>query len=281
MKVITEIPRMREIVEGLKREGRFVGLVPTMGYFHEGHLELMRRARSECDVVVVSLFVNPTQFGAGEDFDIYPRDLKRDCSMVESEGVDYLFYPSVEEMYPEGFQTYVEVEELSKVMCGVSRHGHFRGVATVVAKLFNIIPADRAYFGQKDAQQLVIIKRMAEDLNFNVEIIPVETVREPDGVAMSSRNAYLNSEERKQAVVLYRSLEKAREIIEKGERRSRLIREEMKKIIKEAPLVTLEYIVICDNIFLRELDIINGEVLIAIAARVGKARLIDNIVVDV
>lgn len=281
MEVVKTAAGMRDIVERARAGGRITGLVPTMGFFHEGHLELMRRAAADCDMVVVTLFVNPTQFGVGEDLSDYPRDLERDMRMAESVGVDYLFNPGVEEMYPDGFQTSVEVEEASGVMCGLNRPGHFRGVATVVAKLFNIVPADRAYFGQKDAQQLVVIRRMARDLDFPLEIIAVPTVREPDGLAMSSRNTYLTDEERTQATVLFKALQSARDLVEKGARSASAIEDETKRIVATAPLVDLEYVEICDNIYLRRLDTLSGQVLIALAARVGKARLIDNILVDI
>jgi len=271
---------MRDLVERTRAAGRLVGLVPTMGFFHEGHLELMRRARTECGVVVVTLFVNPTQFGPSEDYDAYPRDFERDSALAEAVGVDYLFSLEAEEMYPEGFQTTVSVKELSEVMCGEDRPGHFDGVATVVAKLFNIIPAHRAYFGQKDAQQLLVIRRMARDLNFPIEIIAVPTVRE-DGLAMSSRNSYLSPEERLAATVLYRSLEAAASLIESGENSTGVIREEMEQVISTEPLVNLEYVTICDNIYLQPLSELSGEVLLALAARVGRARLIDNMVFDV
>jgi len=272
---------MRDLVERTRAAGRLVGLVPTMGFFHEGHLELMRRARTECGVVVVTLFVNPTQFGPSEDYDAYPRDFERDSALAEAVGVDYLFSLEAEEMYPEGFQTTVSVKELSEVMCGEDRPGHFDGVATVVAKLFNIIPAHRAYFGQKDAQQLLVIRRMARDLNFPIEIIAVPTVREEDGLAMSSRNSYLSPEERLAATVLYRSLEAAASLIESGENSTGVIREEMEQVISTEPLVNLEYVTICDNIYLQPLSELSGEVLLALAARVGRARLIDNMVFDV
>ena len=278
MEVVRDIERMRGLVERARAAGRVVGLVPTMGFFHEGHLEMMRRARAECDVVVVSLFVNPTQFGPAEDYDAYPRDFERDGALAEEVGVDYLFSPGAEQMYPEGFQTSVSVEEISKVMCGAIRPGHFDGVAAVVAKLFNIIPAHKAYFGQKDAQQLVIIQRMAEDLNFPLEMVAVPTVREEDGLAMSSRNSYLSQEERRAATVLYRSLETAASLIESGERNAEVIRGDMEKVISTEALVNLEYIVICDNIYLQPLSELSGEVLVALAARVGVARLIDNMV---
>ena len=281
MEVVRDIEGMRDLVERTRAAGRLVGLVPTMGFFHEGHLELMRRARTECGVVVVTLFVNPTQFGPSEDYDAYPRDFERDSALAEAVGVDYLFSLEAEEMYPEGFQTTVSVKELSEVMCGEDRPGHFDGVATVVAKLFNIIPAHRAYFGQKDAQQLLVIRRMARDLNFPIEIIAVPTVREEDGLAMSSRNSYLSPEERLAATVLYRSLEAAASLIESGENSTGVIREEMEQVISTEPLVNLEYVTICDNIYLQPLSELSGEVLLALAARVGRARLIDNIVFDV
>ena len=281
MEVVRDIEGMRDLVERTRAAGRLVGLVPTMGFFHEGHLELMRRARTECGVVVVTLFVNPTQFGPSEDYDAYPRDFERDSALAEAVGVDYLFSLEAEEMYPEGFQTTVSVKELSEVMCGEDRPGHFDGVATVVAKLFNIIPAHRAYFGQKDAQQLLVIRRMARDLNFPIEIIAVPTVREEDGLAMSSRNSYLSPEERLAATVLYRSLEAAASLIESGENSTGVIREEMEQVISTEPLVNLEYVTICDNIYLQPLSELSGEVLLALAARVGRARLIDNMVFDV
>ena len=281
MEVVKETVRIRDIVERARTAGRVVGLVPTMGFFHEGHLELMKRARAECDLVVVTLFVNPTQFGPAEDYEAYPRDFERDRALAEGVGVDYLFAPEAEEMYPEGFQTSVSVERLSKVMCGAARTGHFDGVATVVAKLFNIITAHKAYFGQKDAQQLLIIRRMAKDLDFPVEVVAVPTVRERGGLAMSSRNRYLSPEERSAATALYRSLEAAASLIESGEKRAGVVWEEMEKVISAEPLVNLEYIAICDNIYLQPLSVLSGEVLVALAARVGKARLIDNMVFDV
>jgi pantoate--beta-alanine ligase len=280
MKVVKSKDEMRRIVETAKADGRTVGIVPTMGFFHEGHLELMRHARDGCDMVVVTLFVNPRQFGSGEDLGSYPRDFERDRSLAEAEGVDYIFAPEVEEMYREGSSTFVDVQDLSGVMCGCSRPGHFAGVATVVAKLFNVISAQKAYFGQKDAQQLAIIKRMAADLDFPLEIIPVPTVREDDGLAMSSRNTYLKPQERTQAVALFRSLDKAKEMIESGERDAATVSAAMKDVFSGYPLVELEYISICDNIFLRPLEELAGSVLIAVAARVGRAKLIDNMVFD-
>ena len=281
MEVIREAARMRRVVERARAQGKTVGLVPTMGFFHRGHLELIRRAASECDDVVVTLFVNPTQFVPGEDFEEYPRDFERDRRLAESAGAAHMFAPGAEEMYPQGFATVVEVEGLSQVMCGAGRPGHFKGVATVVAKLFNIVPAQRAYFGQKDAQQLVIIRTMARDLDFAVEIVAVPTVREDDGLAMSSRNIYLSEDERKAATVLFRSLETAGRLVESGERDAPVIRGAIERVISEEPLVDLEYVEICDSIYLKPLSELSGEVLIALAARVGKARLIDNMLLKI
>jgi pantoate--beta-alanine ligase len=280
MEVIREKTRMRAVVEDAKAAGKIVGLVPTMGYFHEGHLELMRRAASECDLVVVSLFVNPTQFGPGEDLEAYPRDFKRDGEMAAGVGVDYIFAPEPSEMYPEGFCTHVEVEGLSEVMCGRERPGHFRGVATVVSKLFNIVPAQKAYFGAKDAQQLAVLRRMAADLDNAIEIIAVPTVREPDGLAMSSRNTYLDAEERDTALALHLALQKASSLIESGERSATAVIAAIEDVFAAFPGANLEYIAICDNIYLRPLDELKGQVLVALAARVGRARLIDNMVFE-
>lgn len=281
MEVIRKKDEMRRIVERAKARGGTVGVVPTMGYFHDGHLELMRRAVSDCDLVVVTLFVNPAQFAPGEDLASYPRDFERDSLLAGEVGVDYLFAPEVEEMYPGVSSTAVEVRELSRVMCGLFRPTHFTGVATVVAKLFNIVPAQKAYFGQKDAQQLAIIRRMASDLDFPVQVIGVATVREPDGLAMSSRNSYLEPGEREQAPALFRSLQRAGELIESGERDSAAVSAAMVEVVAAYGLVNLEYIAICDNIFLQPLMELSGVVLIAVAARVGRTRLIDNVVFDI
>ena len=281
MLLVKEIQEMRRIVSEWRQAGGKVGFVPTMGYFHQGHLTLMERAREENDYVVVSLFVNPTQFGPGEDFARYPRDLERDCRLAEEAGVDAMFHPAPEEIYPGGYQTYVEVTGLSQGLCGASRPGHFRGVATVVTKLFNIVTPDRAYFGEKDAQQLRVIKRMVADLNLPVEIRPVPTVREEDGLAMSSRNTYLSPEERRQATALYQSLLWAKERVAEGERDPARFREGMERIIAGYPLVNLEYLEFRDDETLAPLAELKGKVLIAIAARVGTARLIDNITVEV
>jgi len=282
MLFLTDPKETQRRCEKLRLEGRTIGFVPTMGYFHEGHLALMRRARAENDVVVVSLFVNPIQFAPGEDYEEYPRDLERDKALAEKEGVDILFAPSVESMYPPGYCTYVEVTgTLTSTLCGARRPGHFRGVTTIVTKLFNIVKPHRAYFGEKDAQQLRVIKRMVEDLNFDVEIVPVPTVREPDGLAMSSRNVYLSPEERKAATVLYRSLKLAQEMIARGERDARRVIEEMRRLIESEPRARIDYVEIVDSNTLEKVDRIKGEVLIALAVFIGKARLIDNVTIRV
>jgi pantoate--beta-alanine ligase len=256
-----------------------VGFVPTMGYLHEGHLVLVRRAKAENSSVVVSIFVNPTQFGPHEDFDKYPRDPKRDLAMLEKEGVDLVFMPSVAEMYPPQFNSWVEVGKISERLEGASRPGHFRGVATVVAKLFNIVQPDRAYFGQKDAQQLVVIKKIVADLNMNLEVVAVPTVREPDGLAMSSRNIYLNPAERKAAVVLYQALSLAQKLWSQGEKDAQAIRQKMTGLIQKQPLANIEYISIADAETLDELDIVKPPAIVSLAVKIGKTRLIDNVVV--
>jgi len=271
---------MQAYVKRARTDGKTVGLVPTMGAFHEGHLSLMRRARAENDIVVTSIFVNPTQFGPKEDYDAYPRDLENDSKMAEKIGVDVIFAPSVKDMYPQGYATFVNVERITEKMCGASRPGHFRGVATVVTKLFNIIPAHKAYFGQKDAQQCVVIKRMSEDLNFDIDIVILPTVRENDGLAMSSRNKYLSDEERRSALVLFKSLSMAKELIRSGELNSEKIRQKMLDIINAEPLARVDYISIVDAETLEDLNEIKDNTLIALAVFIGKTRLIDNIIID-
>jgi pantoate--beta-alanine ligase len=253
------------------------GFVPTMGYLHEGHLSLVRRARAENDRVAVSIFVNPTQFGPHEDYARYPRDLERDLRLLEPLGVDLVFVPSVEEMYPPGFQTWVIVEEVSRPLEGASRPGHFRGVATVVAKLFNILQPDRAYFGQKDAQQTVVIRRMVQDLNIPVEIVICPTVREPDGLAMSSRNTYLNPEERRAATVLFQALQAAKARYEAGERDAERLREAMREVIRAEPLARIDYVSVAHPETLQELERVEGPALLSLAVYIGTTRLIDNL----
>ncbi len=280
MKIFTSPKETQSFVKQIKNEGKTVGLVPTMGAFHEGHLSLMRRAKAENDVVITSIFVNPTQFGPKEDYDAYPRDLENDSKMAEKIGVDVIFAPTVKDMYPQGYATFVNVERLTEKMCGVSRPGHFKGVATVVTKLFNIIPAHRAYFGQKDAQQCIVIKQMTKDLNFDIEIVVLPTVRESDGLAMSSRNKYLSDEERKSALVLFKSLSIADKLIKSGEIDSKKIRQKMLDIINAEPLARVDYISIVDAETLEDLDSVRENTLIALAVFIGKTRLIDNIIID-
>ncbi|MHB0870389.1 MAG: pantoate--beta-alanine ligase [Chloroflexota bacterium] len=275
MKQISTVAEMRRMLADVHGS---VGLVPTMGYLHAGHLALVERARRENDIVVVSIFVNPAQFGPGEDFERYPRDEKRDLALLRKAGVDFVFTPSSSEIYPEGFSTYVTVEGLADKLEGAFRPGHFRGVATVVAKLFNIIPATRAYFGQKDAQQVVVVRRMARDLNLPHEIVAVATVREEDGLAMSSRNIYLDAEERQSALVLSRALYMARDMYEKGERSAVEIRTAIRAMLDAEPGVKTDYVTVSDPETLEELDRVEGRALVALAARVGKTRLIDNLV---
>ena len=258
-----------------------VGLVPTMGYLHEGHLSLVRCARGDNEHLVVSIFVNPTQFGPQEDYRRYPRDPERDLRLLEQEGTDIVFMPGVEEMYPPGFDAWVEVgQSLTGRLEGAFRPGHFRGVATVVAKLFNVVQPQRAYFGQKDGQQLAVIRKMVADLNMGVEVVAVPTVREPDGLAMSSRNAYLSPEERRAAAVLWRSLCRARELFDAGERRAEVIRGEMEDVLAAEPLARVEYVSVADAQTLAELETIQDRAaLVSLAVRIGSTRLIDNVTV--
>ncbi|HEY8395043.1 MAG TPA: pantoate--beta-alanine ligase [Thermaerobacter sp.] len=259
-------------------ERTLIGFVPTMGYLHEGHLSLIRRARAECDAVVVSVFVNPLQFGPGEDYERYPRDLERDCRLAAEAGADLLFHPDAREMYPEGEpQVFVDVGDLASRWEGAVRPGHFRGVVTVVTKLFHIVQPDRAYFGQKDAQQAVIIRRMAADLNFPLEVVVCPTVREADGLALSSRNVYLAPPERRAATVLYRALQAARERLEAGERDGRALAAVMEETVASEPLARLDYAAVVSPHTLEPLETVApGEVLLLIAARIGTTRLIDN-----
>jgi len=280
MNVISSPVEFQREMLNLKRLGKSVGFVPTMGALHEGHLTLVRQSKKDNDVTVVSIFVNPTQFGPNEDFNKYPRQFDNDRKLLKKEGVDYIFYPSVSDMYPEGYETYVYLEKLPNHLCGLSRPGHFRGVATVVSKLFNIVQPDKAYFGQKDYQQAEVIKKMVRDLNFPIEIVVIPIVRESDGLAMSSRNAYLSPEERRNATVLYKSLQRAKELIEKGEKSVNKIKEEMKKIILSVPS-RIDYIEIVHPETLDSLDAIPDKnvidrVVVAVAVFIGNARLIDN-----
>lgn len=283
MRVITKVKEMQKVADELRKEGKIIGVVPTMGYLHEGHLSLIRIAKEKSDVVITTIFVNPLQFAPNEDYDKYPRDLERDVKLAQSAGCDIIFHPSVEEMYPENFLTYVEVEKLTKVLEGEFRPTHFRGVTTVVAKLFNITKPHIAVFGQKDAQQALIIKQMVRDLNFDIEIIVAPIVREPDGLAMSSRNVYLSESERKDATVLYQSLKLAEKLIEEGERNSGVIISKMEELIKSKPTAKIDYIAIVDPNTLEKVENLSEgkEYLIALAVRIGSTRLIDNTLVKI
>jgi len=278
--VVSTVAAVRQRVAAARAEGKSIGLVPTMGALHEGHLSLIAKARAECGFVVVSVFVNPTQFAPGTDFETYPRDLESDAEKVGEVGADLIFAPSVEEMYPPGDSTFVEVEgPLVECLCGPHRPGHFRGVTTVCARLFNIVGADRAYFGEKDYQQLLVIKQMVRDLKFALEIVPVPIVREPDGLARSSRNAYLSAEERKAAAVLSRGLFAARERFDAGEREAGALVAEAERVIAGEPRVKVQYLELRDAETLEGLQTVERKAVLAVAALVGEARLIDNVVV--
>ena len=281
MRVIETISDLKAIIRTQKNLGRVIGLVPTMGYLHEGHLSLVNMSRQNNDYTVMSIFVNPTQFGPNEDFDRYPRDLERDLKLAEAAGVDVVFAPSVKEMYPDGYKTYVNVEGITEVLCGKSRPGHFRGVTTIVTKLFNIVEPHRAYFGQKDAQQVAVIKQMVKDLNMNVEIITCPIVREEDGLAMSSRNVYLSPEERKSAVILSKSLMEAEELIKKGETDAKKIRKYIIDRIQTEKNAVIDYVEVVNADTLENVDEIKGRVLVALAVKFGSTRLIDNVIVEV
>ena len=276
MEVVRNKAQMSELCG---KASRPLGLVPTMGYLHEGHQSLVKRARKESDTLAVSIFVNPTQFGPQEDYAAYPRDMERDLELLAKEGTDLVFAPTVEEMYPRGFDTEVEVAGLAQRLEGEHRPGHFRGVATAVAKLFNIVRPDRAYFGQKDGQQTVVIKHMAIDLDMGVKIVVVPTVREPDGLAMSSRNVYLTPEQRRGATVVYKALCYAKDLWEKGEGDGERLRREVRRILKDEPQVNkVDYVSVADANTLEELDHVEDSAMVLAAVRIGKARLIDNVV---
>lgn len=280
MKIVTSIKSMQLISRRIKERGCRIGFVPTMGALHQGHLSLIRRARKDNESVVVSIFVNPAQFGPREDFDKYPRDFKKDSRLCSEAGVDFIFYPCAQEMYPEGYKTYITVNGLSDVLCGRSRPGHFRGVATVVSKLFNIVQADVAYFGQKDAQQAIIIKKMVSDLNMPVNVKILPTIREKDGLAMSSRNVYLGKDERKESVVLYQALVLAGKMVKKGTRICAVIIKKMKSLIEKSKNAKIDYVEIVDLDNLSPIKEIKDKALVALAVRIGKTRLIDNIIIN-
>ncbi len=295
MRIIRSPKIMTEVLKKLKLKSRTIGFVPTMGALHQGHLSLIRQARRENDIVAVSIFVNPTQFGPKEDFKRYPRPIRKDIVFCRKEKVDFIFYPKVKDLYPQGFKTFVTVEQFSNVLCGKSRAGHFRGVATVVTKLFNIVNPDIAYFGQKDAQQAIIIKRLVCDLNIPIKIKVMPIIREKDGLAMSSRNVYLNQQERKDALVLSRSLNLAKDLLKKGERNAARIINSMRRLIKQRKSAKIDgstsltinpersrridYIAVVDSEDLKPIKKISNGCLIALAVWMGKTRLIDNIII--
>ncbi len=279
MKVISSIDNIRQL-KSVTPQSASTGFVPTMGYLHEGHLSLVKMARSRDDIVGVSIFVNPTQFGPNEDLSRYPRDMEHDLDMLKEAGVDWVFTPATEEIYPPGYSTYVEVRDVTARLEGEVRPSHFLGVATVVAKLLNIVQPTRTYFGQKDAQQVAVIRKMVRDLNFPLEVVVGQTVREPDGLAMSSRNVYLGPEERQAVLVLYKALNAAKELWENGERRGTPLREAMSRVIAAEPLARPDYVSVADPLTLQELDDSGDaqEALASLAVRIGKTRLIDNFI---
>jgi pantoate--beta-alanine ligase len=278
MKIIRTVKEMQEASDASRKEGKTIGFVPTMGYLHGGHLALVRKARGLADVVVASIFVNPIQFDPKEDLSRYPRDFERDRALLERELTDVIYFPDVAEMYPQGYSTYVEVKELEDHLCGLSRKGHFGGVATVVAKLFNAVKPHLAVFGQKDYQQLKIIQRMVRDLNMDIEIIGYPTVREEGGLAMSSRNAYLSADEREKALLIQASMKKVEELFRGGERKARVLEEEARRVLTSKDGIDIEYVTLCDPETFHGLEKVGASALLAIAAKVGKTRLIDNTV---
>ena len=279
MQIATTINEVRTQVKAWKKEGLSVGFVPTMGYLHEGHGSLISRARKENDKVVVSIFVNPMQFGPGEDLESYPRDLDKDSAYCESLGADLIFHPEPEEMYTDGFCSYVDMSVLTEELCGLSRPVHFRGVCTVVNKLFNIVQPDRAYFGQKDAQQLAIIKRMVQDLNMDLEIIGCPIIREEDGLAKSSRNTYLSAEERQAALILSQAVKLGQELVAAGEKDAKKIVSEMSGLIEKEPLARIDYVKAVDGLTMQQIDTVKAPMLVALAVYIGKTRLIDNFMI--
>ena len=274
MQVTTTVAETRALVKSWKKEGKTVGLVPTMGYLHEGHASLIRKCREENDIVVVSVFVNPTQFGPNEDLEAYPRDFQRDSALCASLGADLIFHPEPEEMYQDPC-AYVSIETLSENLCGRTRPIHFRGVCTVVSKLFHIVAPDRAYFGQKDAQQLAIIRKMVRDLNFDIEIVGCPIIREEDGLAKSSRNTYLNPQERQAALCLSRAVKRGQELIAPG-MDSEAVLSEMRKVIEAEPLAKIDYVSVVDALTMKDVEKVDRDVLVAMAVYIGKTRLIDN-----
>lgn len=281
MKIITDIKAMQKKADELRAIGKKIGFVPTMGFLHEGHLNLIREAKKRCDTTIMSIYVNPTQFGPDEDLDDYPRDFDRDCSLAEKEGCDIIFHPDSKQIYPDNYLTYVEVEDITSVLCGASRPGHFKGVTTIVTKLFNIVKPHVAVFGQKDAQQAIVIKKMTRDLNLDIDIVVAPIVREKDGLAKSSRNTYLSGDEREQALVLNQSLKMAEKEIKSGERNAEKLKSAIVDLITRQPDAVIDYVEIVEADTLAPVTIITNEVLIALAVKIGRTRLIDNIVVQV
>ena len=284
MNIATTVAEVRREVSAWRQEGLSVGLVPTMGYLHEGHASLVDAAVASCDRVVVSDFVNPTQFAPGEDLESYPRDFDHDCALLEEHGCDLVFYPSVDEMYPDGggkTDTYVEIlNDMPKQLCGKTRPTHFRGVCTVVSKLFNIVLPDKAFFGQKDAQQLAVIRKMVRDLSYGIEIVGCPIIREADGLAKSSRNTYLNAEERKAALVLSQAVALGQSLVADGERDARKVVDAMTQLIEREPLARIDYVDAVDAITMNPVDVIDGDVLFAMAVYIGSTRLIDNFLAE-
>ncbi|SDF81830.1 Pantothenate synthetase [Sporomusa acidovorans DSM 3132] len=280
MRLIETIQEMRAFVTAARAAGKTIALVPTMGALHDGHLSLMRQAKAQCDIVIASVFVNPTQFGPNEDLQCYPRDLAGDSEKASRVGVDVIFHPTVAEMYPNGYASFVSVEKITDKLCGLSRPGHFRGVATVVSKLFNIVQPDKAFFGQKDAQQVLVIQQMIRDLDFNVQLEMVPIVREEDGLAMSSRNRYLSAQERSAALVLSQSLSLAQQLVREGERDIAKIRTAVVKRIAEQPLANIDYVEIYNYPELEPVSTLSTQALVALAVRFGSTRLIDNAILE-
>jgi pantoate--beta-alanine ligase len=278
VQVISGVREMQVSAEGARRQGKRIVLIPTMGFLHQGHLSLMQEGRRRGDLLVMSIFINPTQFGAGEDYEAYPRDMERDQDLARQAGVDIIFAPSAREIYPAHYQTYVHVEEVTKYLCGASRPTHFRGVTTVVCKLFHIVKPHAAIFGEKDFQQLVVIRRMVTDLNLDVEIVGIPTYREADGLAMSSRNSYLTPNERTAALCISRALKQAAARFGQGERRAEAIVQAARDIITAEPLARIDYITLCDTEELNDLEQVDREAVLAVAVKIGRARLIDNVV---
>lgn len=278
MQIVNTVEEVRRQVKAWRKEGLSVGLVPTMGYLHEGHKSLIDAAVRDNDRVVVSVFVNPTQFAPNEDLESYPRDLERDAALCEAAGASLIFHPEPSEMYHEGYSTFVDMRTLTQVLCGKTRPIHFSGVCTVVSKLFHIVAPDRAYFGQKDAQQLAVIRHMVEDLNFDIEIVGCPIIREEDGLAKSSRNTYLNEEERKQAVILSQALKEGQELIRQGERNAETVKKAIREKIETMPLANIDYVEIVNFKTFENITELQGEFLTAVAVYIGKTRLIDNFI---